>query len=100
MMELMLVITIKMGQGDTDGIDANGDIYINGGTINITGNSSFDYDGKAEHNGGTIIVNGSEIDTISNQFGGMMQGMKGEMSNGMPGNMQRGMQKEFKNQNK
>ena len=93
-------ITIKMGQGDTDGIDANGDIYINGGTINITGNSSFDYDGKAEHNGGTIIVNGSEIDTISNQFGGMMQGMQGGMPNGMPGNMQRGMQKEFKNQNK
>ena len=41
-------ITIKMGQGDTDGIDSNGDIVINGGTIDVTANSAFDYDGKAE----------------------------------------------------
>ena len=63
-------ITIKMGSGDTDGIDSNGDIYVNGGTINVTGNSTFDYDGKAEHNGGTIIINGQETDTIPNQFMG------------------------------
>lgn len=62
---------ITMGAGDTDGIDANGDIYINGGTVDVTGQSPFDYDGKAEHNGGTIIVNGSETDEITNQFGGM-----------------------------
>ncbi len=64
-------ITIKMGQGDTDGIDSNGNIYINGGTINITGNSPFDYDGEAKYNGGTIIVNGETINAITNQFGGM-----------------------------
>ena len=82
-------ITIKMGQGDTDGIDSNGDIIINGGVIDVTGQSAFDYDGKAEHNGGTIIVNGSEVDTISNQFmgdggapGGNMQPPEGEMPNG------------------
>ena len=45
-----------MGQGDTDSVDSNGDIVINGGTIDITANSSFDYDGKAEKNGGTIII--------------------------------------------
>ncbi|MBR3255760.1 MAG: carbohydrate-binding domain-containing protein [Clostridia bacterium] len=67
-------ITIKMGQGDTDAIDSNGNLYVNGGTINITANSPFDYDGKAEKNGGTIIVNGTEIDSITNQFGGEMNG--------------------------
>ena len=63
-------ITIKMGSGDTDAIDSNGNIYVNGGTINITGNSAFDYDGTAQHNGGTIIVNGTQTDTITNQFMG------------------------------
>ena len=74
-------ITIKMGQGDTDAIDSNGNIYINGGTINITANSPFDYDGTAEKNGGTIIVNGTETNTITNQMmgGGMNGGMSGQM---------------------
>ena len=63
-------ITIKMGSGDTDGIDSNGNLYINGGTVNVTGNSAFDYDGTAQHNGGTIIVNGTQTDTITNQFMG------------------------------
>lgn len=66
-------VKITMGQGDTDAIDSNGDIYINGGTVDITAQSAFDYDGVAEHNGGTIIVNGEEIDEITNQFGGMGQ---------------------------
>jgi len=76
-------ITIVMGQGDTDAIDSNGNLYINGGTINITAQSPFDYDGVAEKNGGTIIVNGSETDTLSNQFAGGMGDM-GDMG-GMPG---------------
>ena len=64
-----------MGQGDTDGIDSNGDLYINGGTIDVTCNSPFDYDGKAEYNGGTLIVNGTKTDTITNQMmGGGMRG--------------------------
>ena len=69
-------ITIDMGQGDTDAIDANGNLYINGGTLNITAQSPFDYDGEAKYNGGKIIVNGEETTTITNQFmgGGQQQG--------------------------
>ncbi|MBR5258330.1 MAG: carbohydrate-binding domain-containing protein [Clostridia bacterium] len=71
-------ITVVMGSGDTDGIDSNGDIIVNGGTINVTGNSSFDYDGTAEYNGGTIIVNGQQVSYIPNQFmGGGMFGRGG-----------------------
>lgn len=81
-------LTINMGQGDTDGIDSNGNLYINGGTINITGQSPFDYDGEAKYNGGTMIVNGTETTEITNQFGGGMGGMRGGMGGGMPdGNM-------------
>ncbi|MBR0461972.1 MAG: carbohydrate-binding domain-containing protein [Erysipelotrichaceae bacterium] len=72
-------LTIVMGQGDTDAIDANGSIYVNGGTIDITAQSPFDYDMTAEYNGGTIIINGQETDTITNQFGGQAG------TGGMPG---------------
>ncbi len=72
-------ITIAMGAGDTDAIDSNGDLIINGGTLNITAQSAFDYDGTVQKNGGTIIVNGTETDTITNQMmgGGPMGGMPG-----------------------
>ncbi len=74
-------VTIVMASGDTDGIDANGDIRINGGTIDITGQSAFDYDGSAEFNGGTIIINGEQVDTIPNQMFGT-PGQMGKMSGG------------------
>ena len=81
-------ITIKMGNGDTDGIDSNGNLYINGGTINITCNSPFDYDGEAKYTGGTLIVNGSQTTSITSQMmGGGMMGMQGGMQQGQ-GNMQ------------
>lgn len=67
-------ITIVMGQGDTDGIDSNGNIIINGGVIDISGQSAYDYDGYAELSGGTIIVNGEEVEKIENQFGGKQPG--------------------------
>ncbi|MBQ8968065.1 carbohydrate-binding domain-containing protein [Ruminococcus sp.] len=82
--------TIVMGQGDTDGVDANGSIIVNGGTIDVTAQmSSFDYDGSAEFNGGTIIVNGEEVDEIPMS---MMGGGRGGMMGGMmqEGGMQRG----------
>ena len=77
-------ITITMGAGDTDGIDSNGNIYINGGTTRITGQSTVDYDGVAEKNGGTLIINGEETDTIPNQF---MGGAPGQGGPGGRGNM-------------
>ena len=69
-------ITVAMGAGDTDGIDSNGNIIVNGGTVTVTGNSTFDYDGAAQYNGGTIIANGQQIAYIPNQMmgGGMMGG--------------------------
>ena len=79
-------IKITMGAGDTDGIDSNGDIYINGGTIDITGQSTVDYDGTAAKNGGTLIINGDETDTIPNQFMGGPGGMQGSPNGGQNGN--------------
>ena len=76
--------TIAMGAGDTDGVDANGNIYVNGGTVNVTGNSSFDYDGTAELNGGTLIVNGQQLSSIPNQMMGGMGG-QGGFGGGMGG---------------
>ena len=51
-------ITVNMGQGDTDAFDANGSIVINGGTIDITAQSAFDFDNQGQINGGTVTVNG------------------------------------------
>ena len=80
-------LKVSMGQGDTDAIDSNGNIIVNGGTINITGQSSFDYDGTAKYNGGTIIVNGQTVNAITNQMmgggmGGMQQNQGGQMGPG------------------
>lgn len=58
-------ITITAGAGDTDGIDSNGDLVINGGTIDITAESPFDFEGVCEHNGGILTVNGVETDSIT-----------------------------------
>ncbi|MBE6018542.1 MAG: carbohydrate-binding domain-containing protein, partial [Lachnospiraceae bacterium] len=63
-------LTIDMEAGDTDGIDSNGNIYINGGTISVNGQSTIDYDGYAEYTGGTIIINGQTVDSIPNQMMG------------------------------
>ncbi len=84
-------IAISMGAGDTDAVDSNGDLIISGGTINITAQSPFDYDGTCTHTGGTIVVNGKQTDTITNQMmgggmrGGQMGGQKGGQSGGYGG---------------
>lgn len=62
-------ITIVMAAGDTDGIDCNGNVTINGGTIDVSGMSTFDYDGLGQYNGGTIIVNGQQVSSLPNQMG-------------------------------
>ena len=92
-------VTILMGAGDTDGIDSNGNLYINGGVITITGQSPFDYDGEAKYTGGKMIINGSETSEITNQFGGMGPGGQGGQQGGgqqggqggQPGGQQRMM---------
>ncbi len=63
-------VTIRMGQGEGDGIDCNGDIIINGGIIDIIGRYAFDYDGNVRYNGGTILFNGHQLDSIPNQKNG------------------------------
>ena len=80
-------LTIVMGQGDTDAIDCNGNITVNGGTIDITAQmSSFDYDGNATYNGGTIIINGEQVDSIPQPaMGGGRGGMGGGMAGGQGG---------------
>ncbi len=75
-------ITIAMGAGDTDGVDSNGDILINGGTVSVTGNSAFDYDGTGTITGGTVIVNGQQVTTLPNQ----MMGGRGGFGGGWGGN--------------
>ena len=80
-------ITINMGQGDTDGVDSNGNLYINGGTISVTGQSAFDYDGQGQLNGGTVTVNGSQITELTNQMMGGGMGGQGGMMGGQPGGM-------------
>ncbi len=73
---------IVMGQGDTDAVDSNGSIYVNGGTLDLYAQSPFDYDYYAENNGGTLLVNGTETSQITNQ---MMGGPGGGMMGGRPG---------------
>lgn len=77
--------TIQMAQGDTDAIDSNGDLIITGGTFNINATSAFDYDGNGDYSGGTIIVNGEQVNELSQS---MMQGPQGDMK-GFP--MDKGM---------
>ena len=75
-------VTISMAQGDTDAIDSNGNIYVNGGTINISAQFAFDFDGTAQYNGGTIIVNGQQVYSITNS---MMGGGQGGFGGGQGG---------------
>ncbi len=75
-------LTVSMGQGDTDALDSNGNIFINGGTITISAQSPFDYDSQGAINGGTVTVNGSQVTQMTNQ---MMGGMGGMMPGGNMG---------------
>ncbi len=72
-------ITITMAQGDTDALDSNGNLYISGGTVAITAQSAFDYDGEGRLTGGTVTVNGEEVTALQNSMmgGGMGGGMGG-----------------------
>ncbi len=80
-------VTIAMGRGDTDGVDSNGNIIVNGGTVSVTGNSTFDYDGTGIINGGAIYANGQLVSSLPNQMmGGGGRGGFGGWDNGSQDN--------------
>jgi len=82
-------LSIEMGSGDTDALDANGNLTISGGTVDITAQSAFDFDGEGSLTGGTVTVNGEQVTEITNSMmgGGMggRGGMGGDMAGGMGG---------------
>ncbi len=61
-------ITIVMEEGDTDALDANGDLIISGGTVTITADSAFDFDGTGTLTGGTVVVNGTEVSELTSSM--------------------------------
>ena len=77
-------ISIVMSSGDTDAIDCNGNLIINGGYIDLTASSGFDYDGNGQLNGGTIILNGQQLSSLPGQMG-----MGRAFDHGMGGHMGR-----------
>ena len=74
-------LTVEVGQGDTDPIDSNGNITVTGGTIKMTGQTGFDFDGTATYTGGDIYFNGEKQTEIVNS----MPGGGGPKGNGGPG---------------
>lgn len=70
-------IKVTVGQGDTDALDSNGDLYISGGELDITAQSAFDYDGQAEYTGGSLVVNGQTQTSITQTGPGSQGGRPG-----------------------
>ncbi|MBR0404804.1 MAG: carbohydrate-binding domain-containing protein [Eggerthellaceae bacterium] len=85
-------VAITMGSGDTDALDSNGSLIVNGGTVDITAQFAFDFVTKGELNGGTVTVNGEQVSEIAESMmmggpggqGGFgdQQGFSGEMPSG------------------
>ncbi len=69
-------IKLEVGQGDTDALDSNGDLIVSGGSLDITAQFAFDFDGVAEYSGGSIVVNGKAVTDITNS---MMMGNGGRL---------------------
>lgn len=91
-------LTVTMAAGDTDALDSNGSLYINGGTVDITAQFAFDYVTEGAINGGTVTVNGSQVTQMSNSMmggGGHAMGGQGGMGavpgEGMEGRGRGGM---------
>ena len=82
-------LVVSMAQGDTDALDSNGYLIVNGGTVDITAQFAFDFEYGAEMNGGTATVNGEQVTQITESMmgGGAMggPGMGGGPMGGAPG---------------
>lgn len=63
-------LTVSMAQGDTDALDSNGYLSINGGTVDISAQFAFDFELGAELNGGTVYVNGEQVYEITDSMMG------------------------------
>lgn len=59
---------VEVGAGDTDCIDSNGNVTVTGGTIQLVGQSGFDFDGTAVYTGGEITINGEKQSEIKNSM--------------------------------
>lgn len=59
---------VEVGEGVTDCIDSNGNITVTGGTIQLVGQSGFDFDGTAVYTGGEITINGEKQSEIKNSM--------------------------------
>ncbi len=71
-------LQVTMAAGDTDALDANGNLYISGGTVNISAQFAFDFDGEGKLDGGTVYVNGEEVTELqSSMMGGPGGGVGG-----------------------
>lgn len=75
-------LTITMSGNDVDCIDSNGNIIVSGGTVSVNyptqgSSESFDCDGTATYTGGTIIINGTQADSIPQSMMGGRGGMGG-----------------------
>ncbi len=87
-------LAIEMAGGDTDALDSNGYIYINGGTVNIKAQFAFDYEWDGVITGGEVYVNGEQVTEIYNSMmgggghWGSQGGPQGGMHGGMPGGSQ------------
>ena len=65
-----LTITVNGATGEGDGIDSNGWLVINGGTVtaaacSFSGDAGIDSDMGIHINGGTVLASGNMLDTIA-----------------------------------
>ena len=72
-------ITVNMAQGDTDALDSNGSLTINGGNVKINAQFAFDFNTTGKLNGGTVIVNGEQVTEITASMMGGGHGGRGGM---------------------
>ena len=77
-------LTVEVGQGDADPIDSNGNITVTGGTIKMTGQTGFDFDGTATYTGGDIYINDEKQTEIVNSMPGGGGPNGGPQGNGGP----------------